>query len=222
MGVVVTGSAFTVICMSCQRQVVRHSFQSRLTKLNPYLSVKPAEIRPDGDVDLTDVCTRYEAFFFLCFYSLISCFLLNQCLLCSLSPPTPIFCRKRWTASRSPLVRVVVAFWNPTLCFSGRVCRRSVWRGSRSSWQSVTGYWCWGHPSLSTQATGQSCQEAERTRHNMSAAVGTDLTFTGALETYTPMFFFASAMDSGVFPLVILVCQFIPSRCRTTFFFSEL
>lgn len=48
------GSAFTVICMSCRRQVVRHSFQTRLTRLNPYLSVKPAEIRPDGDVDLTD------------------------------------------------------------------------------------------------------------------------------------------------------------------------
>ncbi|KAG0714245.1 NAD-dependent protein lipoamidase sirtuin-4, mitochondrial [Chionoecetes opilio] len=48
------GSAFSVMCMSCRRQVVRQHFQTRLTRLNPHLSARPVEMRPDGDVELTE------------------------------------------------------------------------------------------------------------------------------------------------------------------------
>ncbi|XP_045116908.1 NAD-dependent protein deacylase Sirt4-like isoform X3 [Portunus trituberculatus] len=47
------GSAFNVVCMNCRRQVVRHYYQTCLTRLNPHLTLRPVEMRPDGDVDLT-------------------------------------------------------------------------------------------------------------------------------------------------------------------------
>nr|XP_027209944.1 NAD-dependent protein deacylase Sirt4-like [Penaeus vannamei]XP_027209945.1 NAD-dependent protein deacylase Sirt4-like [Penaeus vannamei] len=48
------GTAFNVICMSCSKMVDRHSFQSRLRILNPHMSSHSSEIRPDGDVELTE------------------------------------------------------------------------------------------------------------------------------------------------------------------------
>ncbi|MPC97145.1 hypothetical protein E2C01_092439 [Portunus trituberculatus] len=52
---VFAGSAFNVVCMNCRRQVVRHYYQTCLTRLNPHLTLRPVEMRPDGDVDLTQV-----------------------------------------------------------------------------------------------------------------------------------------------------------------------
>ncbi|KAK7074069.1 NAD-dependent protein lipoamidase sirtuin-4, partial [Halocaridina rubra] len=47
------GTAFDVMCMSCQKKVSRHSFQNRIRKMNPHMSVISQDIRPDGDVELT-------------------------------------------------------------------------------------------------------------------------------------------------------------------------
>ncbi|CAL4096671.1 unnamed protein product [Meganyctiphanes norvegica] len=47
------GTAFKVHCLSCKNMVTRHSFQRRLIDLNPHFAINPGEMRPDGDVDLT-------------------------------------------------------------------------------------------------------------------------------------------------------------------------
>ncbi|KAK4322991.1 hypothetical protein Pmani_006286 [Petrolisthes manimaculis] len=47
------GSAFSVVCMKCERAVTRHSFQHQLRRLNPHVHERSEELRPDGDVELS-------------------------------------------------------------------------------------------------------------------------------------------------------------------------
>ncbi|XP_014237942.1 NAD-dependent protein deacylase Sirt4-like [Trichogramma pretiosum] len=47
------GTGYNVKCMRCERQVDRFEFQKILDELNPSLKVTSTEIRPDGDVELT-------------------------------------------------------------------------------------------------------------------------------------------------------------------------
>ncbi|XP_042224771.1 NAD-dependent protein deacylase Sirt4-like isoform X2 [Homarus americanus] len=47
------GTAFNVICMSCNQTLPRHSFQTKLRDSNQHMSARYLEIRPDGDVELT-------------------------------------------------------------------------------------------------------------------------------------------------------------------------
>lgn len=47
------GTAFNVICMTCNHMVARHTYQSKLRETNQHMSAVSLEIRPDGDVELT-------------------------------------------------------------------------------------------------------------------------------------------------------------------------
>ncbi|XP_063882708.1 NAD-dependent protein deacylase Sirt4-like isoform X4 [Scylla paramamosain] len=57
------GSAFNVVCMNCRRQVLRQYYQTCLTRLNPHLTLRPMEMRPDGDVELTQVPEEVDNFY---------------------------------------------------------------------------------------------------------------------------------------------------------------
>lgn len=47
------GTAFNVKCMSCGQMVARHNFQTRLRESNQHMLAHSLEIRPDGDVELS-------------------------------------------------------------------------------------------------------------------------------------------------------------------------
>ncbi|KAK0167133.1 hypothetical protein PV327_004570 [Microctonus hyperodae] len=48
------GTAHTVMCLSCDERISRHDFQKVLNELNPTVNAVSQEIRPDGDVELTE------------------------------------------------------------------------------------------------------------------------------------------------------------------------
>lgn len=47
------GSAFRVVCLSCDFKIERHAFQSLLAQLNPDVKIIDQMMRPDGDVEMT-------------------------------------------------------------------------------------------------------------------------------------------------------------------------
>lgn len=49
------GSAYRVVCVSCDYSIKRQDFQTILTSLNPDVNVRPIQVRPDGDIDLKQV-----------------------------------------------------------------------------------------------------------------------------------------------------------------------
>lgn len=49
------GCAYEVKCMNCNYTLSRHDFQRVLTSLNPHLKVDRVEVRPDADVELSQV-----------------------------------------------------------------------------------------------------------------------------------------------------------------------
>ena len=49
------GSGYNVICLSCDYKISRHDFQHILNTLNPQMIDTTDMIRPDGDVDLSQV-----------------------------------------------------------------------------------------------------------------------------------------------------------------------
>jgi hypothetical protein len=49
------GSAYKVICLDCDSTMDRHNFQSILEEMNPYMKGTSMMIRPDGDVDISQV-----------------------------------------------------------------------------------------------------------------------------------------------------------------------
>ena len=52
-----TGRARQVQCMQCSLNIEREEFQHILRSLNPHMSnVATQEVRPDGDVELSEVC----------------------------------------------------------------------------------------------------------------------------------------------------------------------
>lgn len=48
------GTAFRVMCMSCDNKIDRHTFQTILDEANPAGTAVTRSIRPDGDVELSD------------------------------------------------------------------------------------------------------------------------------------------------------------------------
>uniref|UniRef100_A0A8D8ME66 NAD-dependent protein deacylase n=1 Tax=Cacopsylla melanoneura TaxID=428564 RepID=A0A8D8ME66_9HEMI len=48
------GTAFRVICLSCDYEIDRHKFQKTLEELNPNISIESQEMRPDGDVEISE------------------------------------------------------------------------------------------------------------------------------------------------------------------------
>lgn len=49
------GSAFKVICLDCGNTIDRHNFQTILEEMNPHMKRTSLMIRPDGDVDISQV-----------------------------------------------------------------------------------------------------------------------------------------------------------------------
>lgn len=49
------GTAFRVMCLNCNHKIERSNFQNILKELNPLLNSHSDMIRPDGDVELTQV-----------------------------------------------------------------------------------------------------------------------------------------------------------------------
>lgn len=48
------GTAFRVMCLGCDYEISRHKFQRILEEMNPDLHVESQEMRPDGDVEISD------------------------------------------------------------------------------------------------------------------------------------------------------------------------
>lgn len=51
------GSAYRVLCLSCNQSYDRHHIQNLLRQSNPFMEDTTSFIRPDGDVDLSRVTT---------------------------------------------------------------------------------------------------------------------------------------------------------------------
>ena len=52
------GTAFRVMCLNCDQKISRYAFQKVLDELNPNItSITDEAIRPDGDVELSEVHT---------------------------------------------------------------------------------------------------------------------------------------------------------------------
>jgi NAD-dependent deacetylase sirtuin 4 len=49
------GTAYRVMCLNCDKKIDRFNFQEILNKLNPSMKSDYQSIRPDGDVDLSQV-----------------------------------------------------------------------------------------------------------------------------------------------------------------------
>jgi hypothetical protein len=49
------GTAFRVMCLGCDYEIDRHKFQKILEDLNPDLMIESQEMRPDGDVEMSEV-----------------------------------------------------------------------------------------------------------------------------------------------------------------------
>ena len=65
------GTAFVVMCLGCDTKISRLDFQKVLQELNPIVTAETREIRPDGDVELTQVsrvlrCLHYRLSYYDC------------------------------------------------------------------------------------------------------------------------------------------------------------
>lgn len=49
------GTAFKVMCLNCDQRICRYYLQDILDKMNPNMTTTTEMIRPDGDVDLSQV-----------------------------------------------------------------------------------------------------------------------------------------------------------------------
>lgn len=49
------GTAFRIICLNCNHKICRHGLQEVFQKLNPSMVAITQMIRPDGDVELSQV-----------------------------------------------------------------------------------------------------------------------------------------------------------------------
>ena len=52
------GTGYRVMCLRCDNTINRFAFQEILNQLNPNMKATSQEIRPDGDVDLSQVYIR--------------------------------------------------------------------------------------------------------------------------------------------------------------------
>lgn len=49
------GTAFRVMCLNCNERICRYYLQDIFDRINPNMTVTSQMIRPDGDVELTQV-----------------------------------------------------------------------------------------------------------------------------------------------------------------------
>lgn len=54
------GTAFKVMCLNCDEKICRFDLQDVLSRLNPNMLVTSEMIRPDGDVELSQVNNTNE------------------------------------------------------------------------------------------------------------------------------------------------------------------
>lgn len=50
------GTSYRVICLNCDHKICRYELQKIFQKLNPSMTATTQMIRPDGDVELLQVC----------------------------------------------------------------------------------------------------------------------------------------------------------------------
>jgi len=62
------GTAFKVICLNCNHKICRYKLQEIFQILNPFMTATTQMIRPDGDVELTQVCIIYITNLFIYTY----------------------------------------------------------------------------------------------------------------------------------------------------------
>ena len=53
------GTAFKVMCLSCNERICRYYLQETFDKMNPNITATSQMIRPDGDVELSQVSYKY-------------------------------------------------------------------------------------------------------------------------------------------------------------------
>lgn len=49
------GTAFRVMCLNCNERICRYYLQDIFDRINPNMTITSQMIRPDGDVELTQV-----------------------------------------------------------------------------------------------------------------------------------------------------------------------
>lgn len=49
------GTGYRVMCLGCDKKIDRFTFQETLNRLNPDMIASCDKMRPDGDVDLSEV-----------------------------------------------------------------------------------------------------------------------------------------------------------------------
>lgn len=52
------GTAFRVMCLNCDVKISRFALQESLIKLNPSMHALTDKIRPDGDVEISEVSRK--------------------------------------------------------------------------------------------------------------------------------------------------------------------
>lgn len=95
------GTAFRVMCLNCNHNICRHELQKVFQKLNPSMIATAQMIRPDGDVELSQVHSSI--------YMFIPVMLLNTIYII-LIMKYETFDRHKWKASMFLLAIAVVAF----------------------------------------------------------------------------------------------------------------
>lgn len=59
------GTAFRVMCLNCDHKICRHELQRMFQDLNPSMIATAQMIRPDGDVELSQVYDIYIMYMYL-------------------------------------------------------------------------------------------------------------------------------------------------------------
>lgn len=62
------GTAFRVMCLNCNRKIYRYELQEIFQKLNLSMVATTQMIRPDGDVELSQVKYNVFVFTYMCVY----------------------------------------------------------------------------------------------------------------------------------------------------------
>lgn len=60
------GTAFRIICLNCNNKICRYELQEVFQKLNPSMVATTRMIRPDGDVELSQVKYNIQIYIHIC------------------------------------------------------------------------------------------------------------------------------------------------------------
>jgi len=68
------GTAVRVMCLNCDHKISRHELQRVFQKLNPSMIATSQMIRPDGDVELTQVYTSHICIYVHLYLQCFKCY----------------------------------------------------------------------------------------------------------------------------------------------------